>query len=903
MTIDTNSANFQIYGATRFDTIFLTGSSAGLFVAPGYILRDKVYAGGLGNQFVAQDSSGSLTIASSGEIRLLAGSSGAFSLGGGNTTILTNDGLIANETTNRQFNIQPVNFINNNVTRTLGGDLRIAGNTASVNHGDIVADDPLNLTSPTLTFTSAWSNTGRIIADAATVNFGGTFTTAGMGLAGFFRTGGTVNITGTLNNTGDTLSLNASTGSWFLRNGEIRGGGLNMADGQTLRFTTSGGTLRDVTVNGDLSLEGAAVSTTIAGSTRFGTLTLTSSGASLFIAPGYVLKDRIYAAATGGQSIEVSPSGALTIDTTGEVRFLAGTLGNLAFGGSNLSSLTNNGLISCEATSRTLTIGPASFTNNGTVQALAGTISFQSNTAITNVSGSTLTGGTWRAVGTGVISGTPFGSIFTNAANVELGGAGVFAPIGSLRTNAGTFSLSGGKDLALAPGNGTLLNDGTIALGAGSTLSVTGAYTQGPGGKLDSSFNGTNPATNIGVLNASGVVTLAGTLKAQPVDNYLPAAFLDFTVVSGASRSGSFSATQFPAPESITYIATYSASSGRVSTQPGVGYWTGLGDGVHWNDAANWTGNILPGPADSVVIDVPGNATIIISSGSQSVRSVQSRESITLSGGSLTISSGASNIAGTLQVSSGTFTIGSSATLNVEGAMVVAAGLVVNGSLTLPSGGTIANSATFSGTGSIAVNGGTLNINSSASGSLAVTIALPATAALGADQSLRTLTNQGTLDLGTSTIALAGSLSLSTTGTLLAGIVSETQMGNIIAPGAVNAAGNLTVYAVNGFDPSRGNVLVGLPILRGAVRSGEFVDINLPSTQVGAYALRYRADRAEIIFNIADYNGDGGVDGADIDAFYSYWEAGSDFADINGDGGVDGSDVGAYFEIWESGGE
>ncbi|MCX5689366.1 MAG: PEP-CTERM sorting domain-containing protein [Planctomycetota bacterium] len=52
----------------------------------------------------------------------------------------------------------------------------------------------------------------------------------------------------------------------------------------------------------------------------------------------------------------------------------------------------------------------------------------------------------------------------------------------------------------------------------------------------------------------------------------------------------------------------------------------------------------------------------------------------------------------------------------------------------------------------------------------------------------------------------------------------------------------------------------------------------------------------------ADFNADRGVDGSDIDAFFSAWEAGDGSADVNLDGGVDGSDIGVFFEAWEAGG-
>ncbi len=52
----------------------------------------------------------------------------------------------------------------------------------------------------------------------------------------------------------------------------------------------------------------------------------------------------------------------------------------------------------------------------------------------------------------------------------------------------------------------------------------------------------------------------------------------------------------------------------------------------------------------------------------------------------------------------------------------------------------------------------------------------------------------------------------------------------------------------------------------------------------------------------ADFNQDGGIDGADVDAFFAAWEAGSLTADVNQDGGVDGADVDTFFAAWEAGG-
>lgn len=50
-----------------------------------------------------------------------------------------------------------------------------------------------------------------------------------------------------------------------------------------------------------------------------------------------------------------------------------------------------------------------------------------------------------------------------------------------------------------------------------------------------------------------------------------------------------------------------------------------------------------------------------------------------------------------------------------------------------------------------------------------------------------------------------------------------------------------------------------------------------------------------------DYNGDGGVDGDDIIAYFADWDASNPAADFNFDGGVDGDDVIAFFTEWDNG--
>ncbi len=132
--------------------------------------------------------------------------------------------------------------------------MRIRGNSFTggptyVSTGEIHASG-----GSTLTFEINWQNAGLITATDSTVNFGGKYIRDAIGL--FVRSGGVVNITGTFDNTGNTLLLDDTTGSWTLRGGTILGGRIIGGGGATLiAGTTQGvapGKLDGVIVDADL---------------------------------------------------------------------------------------------------------------------------------------------------------------------------------------------------------------------------------------------------------------------------------------------------------------------------------------------------------------------------------------------------------------------------------------------------------------------------------------------------------------------------------------------------------------------------------------------------------------------------------------------------------------------------
>ncbi|MBS0195563.1 MAG: hypothetical protein JSR77_02290 [Planctomycetes bacterium] len=94
-------------------------------------------------------------------------------------------------------------------------------------------------------------------------------------------------------------------------------------------------------------------------------------------------------------------------------------------------------------------------------------------------------------------------------------------------------------------------------------------------------------------------------------------------------------------------------------------------------------------------------------------------------------------------------------------------------------------------------------------------------------------------------------------------------------------------------------------------------DSTLPNVNIGSLAINtttrqivagtygrgaWRAALASPPTCFADFNNDGGIDGADVEAFFTAWGAGSATADVNEDGGVDGADVETFFIAWQNGG-
>ena len=581
--------------------------------------------------FTVQDetvfSGGTTTFASSADSVVLGGSGTALTIGSDATWTgavgayaNTASTLVNNGTINHGSGYNYISGNNNGLTLINNGTITSTGGTLTLgpDNGDVVTNNgTLSASGGTLIVGgsgsgASWSTSGAISAtNSGTVDLDGSFSTSNLGGTVDIASGGVVNIEGTLTNTGATL-VPPHSGAYTLYGGTIVGG--TVASG-AITFGSYAGLLDGVAMNGSFTVPSSARfnvdDNTIfsGGTTTFASgsndVYLEGSGTGLTLAPSETW--------TGQVGLYADSSSPLTVLIQGVLQETTGSNFIYGYSGGGLT-IINSGTIEASSSSLYLGYGASdSFTNQsgGVVDANGGTIHFgYYGSAVSNLSGSTLSGGTWEAVGGGILSfESSANPVATNNATIILNGSGstLRTYTGSssyqsleqtLTTNAGTLEVLGNRgftasnDLVntgtLVIGGGTFTEhsittgSGSVIAGTGTVSTSTGGITVGTGSSLSPGI--ATAGSYVGTLSfGSGTpLTLAsGGAMTFDLKNASPAtAGTDYDTISVA---GSVSVTATPGSPFTVYVESInptSGSPGSASINLGQSYqWTLLSAG------------------------------------------------------------------------------------------------------------------------------------------------------------------------------------------------------------------------------------------------------------------------------------------------------------------------------------
>ena len=200
------------------------------------------------------------------------------------------------------------------------------------------------------------------------------------------------------------------------------------------------------------------------------------------------------------------------------------------------------------------------YNNAGTTRAASGKLYVQNTFSNYNNATKTLTGGTYVVSNSASFQFTN-ADIVTNAADITLGGVnarfldqtGTANGMRSLAVNAaaGRLELLANKNLTVP---GAFTNNGTLALGATSTFTSTGNYSQSASGRLKPRVEGTTPGTNAGRLVSGGSAALDGELRIDAPNQPPPDTQVEI-VTSTGPRTGTFSSVKGGPGYGVQYLA------------------------------------------------------------------------------------------------------------------------------------------------------------------------------------------------------------------------------------------------------------------------------------------------------------------------------------------------------------
>ena len=735
------------YAGTSFD-LSINGSvnvNGGAF----YINTDQTIA----NPFTLTSG----TLGGSGNVTLTGGSS----LSGG---IITGTGLLITDS-------------NTNVTGTVAFGNKtwnnLSGRTVTISGASQLILDSANTLNNAGTFSIEGSNSTPVQG----VNFNNVFNNSGtLTKAVGSVASATLNLDGSFNNSG---VVNVNEGTLVIPSGGEDSGVYNVPSGSTLNLNGgnggSGGILSfwlftassNIAGAGSLNVSGGNViySGTVFDLGTFGSVTVNGGTfnvntdqtfANPFTLSSGTLGGSGNVTVTGGSSLSggiITGTGLLITDSntnvTGTVAFGNKTWNNLSgrtvtiSGASQLildsaNTLNNAGTFSIEGSNSTPVQGVNFnnvFNNSGTLTKAVGSVA----SATLNLDGSFNNSGVVNVnEGTLQLNNFP-----TNGGTLNIASGAVLSTNGNNLTNAATTGVIRGEG-TLNLGGLTLTNAGTISPGTPSlspglpgtagTLTINGNLALEPTSLLEIDLLGSVsfPIAN-DQLVVNGNATLRGTLTASTGSFYVPPVGTTVDIITATSFNNfGFTTINLPAGFSGN-VATPPAPASptfRLSKAACLGVcWDGGGGSSNrfWSTAANWSLDTLPGVSDSVYLNMPGGASVLLND-TRTIAALFSdigNDLAIISGGSLTLTGAAtaSDLQGSLVIAGGNLTVdGLGSTLNVlqfvtasPGSPGIPPGTLGGSGTVTVTGGSSLSGGTFSGTGAFITDSAT-----TVSGSIAV---------------------------------------------------------------------------------------------------------------------------------------------------------------------------------------
>jgi len=360
--------------------------------------------------------------------------------------------------------------------------------------------------------------------------------------------GGTVTNTGTMRATaGATLKL--ENGNFY-----NVGGVIEALNGSTVELSNSP-TIR----GGALSTTGTGVISAFNGSLLDGqTDTVTSSG-QVRVNNGHRLTlqgtinntGTITMNSTGGFTYIHPNNGPVMLTGGGVVQLSDTNDANYVYTTAGGGSLTNVNNTIRGAGNFGWSGGPMAISNQGTIHADG------VNALKVDAAGGVTNSGNMQATGVGglqILSGA-----FTTSGNVTVGAGSSLSRTGEYTQTAGsttvngTMSASGGVDIqgGVLRGTGTIsspvTNAGSAQPGTSAgVLTINSTFSQTASGEVSIEIGGTAVGTQYDRLAVSGAATLAGTLSVALINGYVANIGDSFVVLTAGSVSGSFATLNLP---------------------------------------------------------------------------------------------------------------------------------------------------------------------------------------------------------------------------------------------------------------------------------------------------------------------------------------------------------------------